>query len=492
MKVCLMDENGTWNLMKKLSGVTANTKSDLELDSVFSVMAQDDMVIYNAVQTAFLLPLVMEEQILYRQQVLSDCLRNDETVRELYRLVGDALVKQENPNLCFGEMQSVSSQFNRCMSRLKDLIFTLRFLRNFEKKEKKNFHSKGFQSLFRDLNKNLDDNFFAGLDELIHQLQFPDGMLIGAKLTKSGSSFGHELLYMESKHSSGQKSNPFYEVKQGNSRGVSDLLHRRELAISKSNRILVRAISFVCDYLNALKNNLGFYIGCLNLHQKLTERKIALCIPVISQGKYSWSAINLTELNVGLKEAHPVANNLKIENSCCIITGADLGGKTTFLRAAGQNQMMMQCGMFVAASFFSAPVKSGIFTHFQREEDHGFLNGKLGEEFTRMNEIIDSIKPGALLLCDETFCSTNEREGSEIAWQITKALREKGISVFMVTHLFPFAQRLHEDCRNDCTFLCSERLPDGERTKRILPGAPQRTSFCEDLYQEVFTQTSIS
>lgn len=486
MKIRLMDESGDWNPVQNLSCIAADNQIDLGLDNVFAEMAQEDEVIHAAVRTSLHSPLLKKEHILYRQQVLSDCLDNSETVRELYRLVKEALEKQESSKLRFGEFQSVSSQFNLCLYRLTDLISILHFLRDFAQRQNGNFRSKGFQSLFLDLDENLDDNFFAGLDELLQQLQFRDGMLIGAKLTESGSSFGNELLRMETKTISNLENNSFYEVAQEDLHGLSDLLHRRELAISNSNRILVRAISFVCDYLHAFKNNLAFYIGCLNLHQSLTTRKIALCMPIISQQEYRWSATELRELNIGLKAEHPIGNDVKIENNCCIITGADLGGKTTFLRSIGQSQMMMQCGMFVAANSFSAPVLSGIFTHFQREEDSELLNGKLGEELTRMSGIVEHIAPCALLLCDESFCSTNEREGSELAWQITQALRKNEISVFMVTHLFPFAQRLYENCRNDCTFLCSERLPDGKRTKHILPGPPQRTSFSEDLYKEVF------
>lgn len=487
MKIRLMDENGVWNPDQKLPFGAAENESDLELAPVLAEMSQGDGVIHASVRAALLSPLVQADQILYRQQVLSDCLGNSDAVRGLYELTRSALDKQESPSLCFSELQSVSSQFDRCLSRLTYLISALHSLRDFAQSMEGNFGSKGFRSLFLNLKNNLDDCLFAGTDELLEQLRFPEGMLIGAQLTGSGGSFGHELLRMDLREFHAQKNTAFYEVAQDDLQGLSDLLHRREFAMSDSNRILVRAISFICDYLRTLANNLAFYVGCLNLYKNLAVRKIPVCMPTISNLGYSWLAAGLTELNVGLKGDHPVANDLKSKN-CCVITGADLGGKTTFLRSLGQGQLMMQCGMFAAAGSFSAPVTAGVYTHFQREEDRELRDGKQGEELNRMSGIVDHICPGALLLCDESFCSTNEREGSELAWQITQALREKGIAAFAVTHLFAFAQRLYEQCRNDCAFLCSERLPDGMRTKRILPGVPQKTSFSEDLYQEVFHQ----
>lgn len=473
MKIRLMDENGYWNPSQKLPFGASAVQTDLMLSDVFAEMAQGDAIIYSAVRTAILSPLTKKKQILYRQQVLIDCINNNETVCKLYKMTLSALAKQESPDLRFGEMQSVSNQFNRCLSRLTDLTSRLHSLRDFARTQEENFCSQGFQSLFYDLNENLDDKFFKGLNDLIWQLQFTDGMLIGSKLSESGYSFGNELLRVELKAGINPKDTSFYEVDEDDLKGLSDLVHRKELAMSSSNRILVRAVSFVCSYLQSLKNNLAFYVGCLNLYQNLTSRKIILCMPTISSQKYQWSAVAITELQVALKEDHPISNDLKMLNGCCVITGADFGGKTTFLRAVGQSHLMMQCGMFVLASFFCAPVMSGIFTHFQRQEDTSLLNGKLGEELTRMSGIISYISPHALILCDESFCSTNEHEGSEISWQITQALRKNEISVFTVTALFQFAQRLYTDCREDCTFLCPERLWDGTRTKRILPGAPQ-------------------
>ena len=42
-----------------------------------------------------------------------------------------------------------------------------------------------------------------------------------------------------------------------------------------------------------------------------------------------------------------------------VVTGANQGGKSTFLRSLGLAQLMMQCGMFVSAAFFSADVAPG-------------------------------------------------------------------------------------------------------------------------------------
>ena len=101
---------------------------------------------------------------------------------------------------------------------------------------------------------------------------------------------------------------------------------------------------------------------------------------------------------------------------------------------------MMQCGMFVPAASFRANVCDGLFTHFKREEDTSMRSGKLDEELSRMSAIIDNITPHSIVLLNESFASTNEREGAEIARQIVRALLERGVKVCYVTHLFDLAQ----------------------------------------------------
>jgi MutS domain V len=119
--------------------------------------------------------------------------------------------------------------------------------------------------------------------------------------------------------------------------------------------------------------------------------------------------------------------------SLVIITGANSGGKSMFLRSVGQAQLMMQCGMFVTARSLRASVCRQVFTHFIREEDPDMVSGRLDEELTRMSVIADRIGPRCLILFNESFAATNEREGSEIGRQVVRALLEAGIRVFFVT-----------------------------------------------------------
>jgi DNA mismatch repair ATPase MutS len=169
-----------------------------------------------------------------------------------------------------------------------------------------------------------------------------------------------------------------------------------------------------------------------------------------------------------------------------VITGANQGGKSTFLRSVGLAQMMMQSGLFVGAEAFGANIVRGVFTHYKREEDTSMTSGKFDEELSRMNALADRLHPHALVLFNESFASTNEREGSEIARQIVTALLDSDLKVVFVTHLYPFAHAMEEMNLKSALFLRAERREDGSRTFKLIEAKPLETSFGEDLYRKIF------
>lgn len=107
-----------------------------------------------------------------------------------------------------------------------------------------------------------------------------------------------------------------------------------------------------------------------------------------------------------------------------------------------------------------------------------------------MSEIVDRIRPGCVLLCNESFAATNEREGSEIGRQVVCALVEAGVKVLLVTHLFDLASRLGADGAGRTLFLRAEREGDGRRTFKVREGEPLPTSDGEDSYRRIFGATA--
>lgn len=113
--------------------------------------------------------------------------------------------------------------------------------------------------------------------------------------------------------------------------------------------------------------------------------------------------------------------------------------------------------------------------------------GKLDEELKRMSGIVDSMTPKSIVLFNESFAATNEREGLEIARQIIRALVEKDNTVFCVTHLYDLAHTLYQRQAETALFLRAERRDDGKRTFRLVEGGPLPTSYGPDLYERIFS-----
>ena len=112
-------------------------------------------------------------------------------------------------------------------------------------------------------------------------------------------------------------------------------------------------------------------------------------------------------------------------------------------------------------------------------------SGRLVEEMKRMNHMVNMVSAKSLILMNESFSSTTEKEGSLVADSIIRSLFDSGVTVWMVTHLYEFASRLYQRGAPGMRFMCADRREDGSRTFKILDGEPQETSYGMDLYQEI-------
>jgi DNA mismatch repair ATPase MutS len=271
--------------------------------------------------------------------------------------------------------------------------------------------------------------------------------------------------------------------------GIRALNELRDRGIGLVANTLAQSTDHVRSFFNGLRIELAFYVGCVNLHEQITRKGEPTCFPVPAGGNdRRLSFRGLFDICLALSmEGRVVGNDVQADKQdLLIVTGANQGGKSTFLRSVGLAQLMMQSGMFVPAEAFSSNLYDGLFTHYSREEDVIMNSGKLDEELARMSDIVDHLTMRSMILFNESFAATNEREGSEIARGIVFALLEKQVRMAFVTHLYEFAGSLRERGKGDVLFLRAERRSDGTRTFRLIEGKPLQTSFGEDLYDRIF------
>jgi DNA mismatch repair ATPase MutS len=99
------------------------------------------------------------------------------------------------------------------------------------------------------------------------------------------------------------------------------------------------------------------------------------------------------------------------------------------------------------------------------------------------------LTPDSMVLFNESFAATNEREGSEIARQIVDALLDRCVKVFFVTHHYELARGYYDRKMQNALFLRADRTSGGRRTFKLTEGRPLRTSYGQDLYARIFGES---
>jgi DNA mismatch repair ATPase MutS len=468
---------------------------DLELNTLFEVMARGDKFLFGVARSALLSSVTDLNTIRYRQSVLRDCLINSSVVRKIYELAVEAIAREKKGFWPFSPKYP-RWILSRSVDVLAMFVEVLRKLRQIADESAPTFESEGFTRLFAMLKTELPDEYLVTLEDHLRQLALRDGVLISADLGQ-GNKGANYLLRKKQVTSKGWIQWTFarrpveytLQLHPRDQSGHEALGELRDLGINVVANALAQSTDHILGFFSMLRNELGFYVGCLNLREQLDEQGEQICFPVpTAPGERRHAFGGLYDICLALTLRRPVvANDLSLNGKGLVfITGANRGGKSTFLRSIGLAQVMMQCGMFVPAESFSANVCKAVFTHYKREEDVTMKSGKLDEELKRMSDIVERLTPDSMLLFNESFAATNEREGSEIARQIVSALLEKRIKVFFVTHLYEFARGFCDKRGGKAFFLRAERQADGTRSFRILEGEPLQTSYGQDLYDKIF------
>jgi DNA mismatch repair ATPase MutS len=362
------------------------------------------------------------------------------------------------------------------------------------------FQSSGMTTLFGTLQRELSDDYLASVQDYLAVLKFRYGVRVSAMLGRRNEGINYMLRPPRAERSTwlqrifGKAPQAFeFRIHERDEAGMRALSELRDRGINGVANAAAQSADHLLSFFVMLCAELAFYVCGLNLRDTLAAMGAPVSIPVTApMGTRALTCSGLYDVCLALSLGQkPVENSVDADGrSLVIITGANQGGKSSFLRAVGLAQLMMQCGMFVGAHAFRSDLCTGLFTHYKREEDATMQRGKFDEELARLSEIADVITPGAMLLLNESFAATDEREGSEVAKQIVTALLEQGVRICFVTHLYEFAHGIFAAQRRDVLFLRAERLPNGRRTFRLVTGEPLTTSYGEDLYREIFAVSS--
>ncbi len=151
----------------------------------------------------------------------------------------------------------------------------------------------------------------------------------------------------------------------------------------------------------------------------------------------------------------PVSYDIAFDNSrnFLLLTGANMSGKTTFMRALGVAALMAHLGMGVPAKALRISFMQGIITNMQVEDN--ILRGEsyFFAEVQRMKQTAEKLRQQLphLVLMDELFKGTNVHDAYECTRAVLEGLlNHRNHLMVLSTHLYEVAQQFSKN--NDILF----------------------------------------
>lgn len=148
-----------------------------------------------------------------------------------------------------------------------------------------------------------------------------------------------------------------------------------------------------------------------------------------------------------------VANSINInpDSNVIFLTGANMAGKSTFMKSLGIALYLAHMGFPVAAKSMQFAVQDGIYTTINLPDDLSSGNSHFYAEVLRVKKVAKELRAGKSLfiIFDELFRGTNVKDACEGTIAITEAFAAKRNCMFVVsTHIIEAADVLMERCKN--------------------------------------------
>ncbi len=222
-------------------------------------------------------------------------------------------------------------------------------------------------------------------------------------------------------------------------------LSAKSRALSREKALYDELIEKLNASLQALQKSADA-ISELDVICCLCERSIALqlCRPQLSNPKSDENAtIRILEgrhpVVEHVLEGPFVPNDLELDKNrkILIITGPNMGGKSTYMRQAAVCVLLAQIGSYVPASSAEICLTDRIFTRIGSSDDLAGGRSTFMVEMTETANILNNATEHSLVLMDEVGRGTSTYDGLSLAWACVEHLAQKVKSyTLFATHYF--------------------------------------------------------
>lgn len=237
-----------------------------------------------------------------------------------------------------------------------------------------------------------------------------------------------------------------------------------------------------------MADDLIFYISYIEFMRLYEEAGFYFTLPVHSaDGQISIEGAY--DLSLGINRYKSIKCNNLVANSCSfdennrifILTGANQGGKTTYLRSIGIIQCLYQTGVYVPAASVCLSIVNQVYTHFSQADDAAIGAGRFEKELALLQRILAEIKANDIFLLNEPFTSTQRSIAVVLLAHALLELGKKGCYGGMVTHFYEILKRLPASPYYSLVTLVNENESFCERTYRIEKRPADNKSHAGDI-----------
>lgn len=289
-----------------------------------------------------------------------------------------------------------------------------------------------------------------------------------------------------------------------------DLAQILEKVCQPIAKALKQYVHFNGKMLAGLGEEVGFYLGAVNLIRRISKAGLPMCKPELAPQEERICDIQenfhlnlalhiLQEGNGGSVRQTLVTNDVRLgeQGRIMILTGPNHGGKTTYIQAVGLTQILAQVGLYVPGKQARISPVDQIYTHFPGEEQLEKGTGRFGDEARRFRELFEQATGASLVLLNESLSSTSHSECLYLARDIVCLLRMMGLRAIFATHLHELAadiESIHRDVPGGssvismvASFIHEEArtsAQSGKYSYKVLPGPPIGQSYARELARQ--------